>query len=206
MTLFQTAIEVARYSGGSQRNFSFPSITQSFDTNKPCSTLLSGEKATKETGLEWPSSVCSSVPVTASQSRTVSLSDPDTTCLPSGEKATGVTQTLERLEWPSSVCNSAPVTASQSRTVSSSDPDTTYLPSGEKATEVTQFEWPSSVCRAALHSACNFVFLWIQAGIHPSNCLRTILFSGAKTRAEQYSWRGACSITDRLYKANRLAS
>jgi hypothetical protein len=31
-----------------------------------------------------------------------------------------------------------------------------------------------------------------------------MLFSRAKTSAEQYSSRGACSITDRLYKANRL--
>jgi hypothetical protein len=33
-----------------------------------------------------------------------------------------------------------------------------------------------------------------------------MLFSGAKTRAEQYSCRGACSITVRLCKANRFAS
>jgi hypothetical protein len=33
-----------------------------------------------------------------------------------------------------------------------------------------------------------------------------MLFSGAKTRAEEYSWMGASSITDRLNKANRFAS
>src|SRR5579859_3681731 len=50
------------------------------------------------TQSEWPSSVCSGAPVAASQSRTVQSSDPDTTCLPSGEKATD----LMSLVWPSS--------------------------------------------------------------------------------------------------------
>jgi hypothetical protein len=80
------------------------------------------------------------------------------------------------------------------------------LPSGEKATEVTQSEWPSSVCSAAFQFARTFGFVWIQGGIYSSNRLRIILFSGAKTSAEQYSWRGARSITDRLYRANRVAS
>ena len=53
---------------------------------------------------EWPSSVCSAVPVAASQSRTVLSSEPETTCLPSGEKATDQT----RSEWPSSVCSGVP--------------------------------------------------------------------------------------------------
>ena len=109
-------------------------------------------------------------------------------------------------EWPLSFCSGAPVTASQSRTVSSSEPDTTTLPSGEKATDVTLLEWPSSVCSAAFQFACTFGFVWIQGGIHFSNRPRTILFSGAKTSAEQYNWRGACSITDRLYRVNRFAS
>lgn len=69
--LFQTAIAVGRYSGGSQRIFSLPSITQSFDTNKPCSTLLSFTKVTELTTLEWPSSVCSTAPVVASHNRSV---------------------------------------------------------------------------------------------------------------------------------------
>ena len=137
-----------------------------------------------------------------SQSRIVLSCDPDTMYLLSGEKATEISL----LEWPSSVCSAAPVTASQSRTVLSYDPETTCLPSGEKATEVTGFQWPSSVCSAALQSACTFGFLWIHGGIYSSNRLRTTLFSGAKTRAEQYSCRGVCSIIDRLYKVNRLAS
>ena len=79
----------------------------------------------------------------ASQSLTVLSSDADATSLPSGEKATALTE----LEWPSSVCSAAPVAASQSLTVSSSDADATSLPSGEKATALTQPEWPSSVDR-----------------------------------------------------------
>ena len=52
----------------------------------------------------------------ASQSRTVPSPDADATSLPSGEKATALTEP----EWPSSVCSGEPVLASQSRTVSSS--------------------------------------------------------------------------------------
>jgi hypothetical protein len=65
--------------------------------------------------------------------------------LPSGEKATALTQ----LEWPSSVCNADPEPASHSLTVLSSNADASSLPSGEKATALTQFEWPSSVCSKA---------------------------------------------------------
>jgi hypothetical protein len=122
--------------------------------------------------------------------------------LPSGEKATDLTES----KWPSSVCCSAPVTASQSWTVLSPEPETTCLPSGEKATEKTEPEWPSSVCSAAFQFPCTFGFLLIQGGTYSSNYLGTILFSGAKTRAEQYSCSGDCSITARLYKANRLVS
>jgi len=68
-----------------------------------------------------------------SQSRIILSSDQDTTCLPSGEKATNVTQE----EWPLSVWCGAPVAASQSRTVRSQDPDTTWLQLGEKATDMT---------------------------------------------------------------------
>ena len=57
------------------------------------------------TQLEWPSSgsPCGA-PVAASQSRTVLSSEPDSTSLPSGEKATDLTGP----EWPLSVC-SAPL-------------------------------------------------------------------------------------------------
>jgi hypothetical protein len=41
------------------------------------------------------------------------IAEPDTTSLPSGEKATDLTQS----EWPLSVCSAAPVVASQSLTV-----------------------------------------------------------------------------------------
>src|SRR5277367_4792278 len=76
------------------------------------------------------SSVCWAAPVAESQSLTVRSDDPDATSVPSGEKATAMTQP----EWPSSVCWASPVAESQSLTVWSFDPDATSLPSGEKAT------------------------------------------------------------------------
>ena len=150
----------------------------------------------------WPSSVCSSLPIAASHSRTVWSYEADASCLLSGENATVLTKPV----WPSSVYSSLPVAASHSRTVLSSEADTSCLPSGENATALTESVWPLSVCRAAIQFACMFVFVWIQGGTHLLNRPRTMLFSGAKMRAEQYIWRGACSITDRLYRANRFAS
>src|SRR2546429_9409435 len=67
-------------------------------------SLPSGENATAQTALEWPSSVCSGAPVADSQILTVLSSDADATSLPSGENATAMTQS----EWPSSVCSGAP--------------------------------------------------------------------------------------------------
>jgi hypothetical protein len=129
-------------------------------------------------------------------------SEPDATSLPSGEKATDVTES----EWPlsGSPCG-APEAASQSRTVMSPEPDATSLPSGEKATDLTQSKWSSSVCSAPLQFACPFEILYIPL-IHSSNCFRTMLCSGVKIRAELYIWRGAFSITERLYRVNRFAS
>ncbi|SLM38898.1 hypothetical protein LPUS_09283 [Lasallia pustulata] len=75
------------------------------------SCLPSGEKATAETQLEWPSRVCNVAPIAASQIRTVMSLEPDASCLPSGEKATAKTHP----EWPSRVCNVAPIAASQIR-------------------------------------------------------------------------------------------
>jgi hypothetical protein len=60
------------------------------------------------------------------------------------------------------------------------------LPSGEKATELTEPVWPSSVCSKAFQCISDLDFFCIQGGIHFSNVRRTILFSGAKIRAEQY--------------------
>jgi hypothetical protein len=97
------------------------------------------------------------------------------------------------------------VLASQSRTVLSTEPEASTCPFGEKATDRTEAEWPSSVKSALLQSSCPFGFL-SQAGMYFLNCFRIILFSGAKMRAEWYSWRGAVSIADRLYRANRFAS
>jgi len=178
-----------------------PSASQFSDIHKIGICLPSGEKATKLTQCVWPSSAGSSYcPVAASQRRTVLSSDPDTICLPSGEKATELTPRV----WPSSAGSSyCPVAASQRRTVLSSDPDTICLPSGEKATELTQSVWPSSVCSIAFQYISTLGFPWIQDGIYRSNVSRTMLFSGTKTRAEQYTCRGACSIINRLNIANR---
>jgi hypothetical protein len=130
----------------------------------------------------------------ASQSRIVLSYKLDTTSLLSGEKAINKTE----FKYPSSVYNIIPVVASQSRTVWSSDPDTTSLSSSEKATDKTAYKWPSSVCRVTLQSSCTLGFAYIQSGINFSDRLRIMLFSGQKTRAEQYIWSGAVSIADRL--------
>ena len=63
----------------------------------------SGEKATDRTQSEWPSRVCRSLPVVASQSLMVRSSEPEASVRPSGEKAIDST----RSEWPSRVCISA---------------------------------------------------------------------------------------------------
>src|SRR6516162_5233796 len=74
------------------------STVASCDADATC--LPSGEKATEETELLWPSSVWRRGPLLASQILTVASCDADATCLPSGEKATEETELL----WPSSVC------------------------------------------------------------------------------------------------------
>jgi hypothetical protein len=91
------------------------------------------------------SNVCSTAPDPASHSLTVLSLDADASSLPSGEKATAVTQS----EWPSSVCSTAPDPASHSLTALSRDADASSLLSGEKATALIQLEWPSSVCSTA---------------------------------------------------------
>src|SRR5437764_812929 len=130
-------------------------------SHEPDTTSLpSGEKTIELTELKEPNvcsvcsvcsvwSVCSGTPVLASQSLTDSSFEPDTTSLPSGEKASDVTTELTKSEWPSGVCNTAFVPASQSLTVLSLEPDTTSFPSGENATELTWSEWPLNFCSAA---------------------------------------------------------
>ena len=73
---------------------------------------------------------------------TVLSSEVDARTMPSGEKATALTESL----WLSSVCFQIPVVAFQSRTVLSYEVDARTLPSGEKATALTEPLWPSSVC------------------------------------------------------------
>ena len=94
----------------------------------------------------WPTfSVLRQAPLPVSQILTVLSDDPDTTCVPSCEKATEMTELL----WPLSVLRQAPLPASQILTVLSDDPDTTYVPSCEKAADQTEPLWPSSVLRQA---------------------------------------------------------
>ena len=69
-----------------------PSVIQPFDTSREFTAWLSGEKATDLTKPKWPSSVYSIAPVAVSQNRTVLSSEPDMTCLPSGETATELTE------------------------------------------------------------------------------------------------------------------
>src|SRR5277367_2600266 len=104
-------------------------------------------------------------PDPASHSLTVLSLYADASVLPSGEKATAMTE----LEWPSSVCSTAPDPASHSLTVLSYDADASVLPSGEKATALTQAEWPSSVCSTAFHFSSTLGNLCIHLGMQFAN-------------------------------------
>src|SRR5438477_633217 len=80
-------------------------------------------------------------PVSASQTRSVLSSEPDTIFFPSGEKATDQTHFV----WPSNgpwMLN--PVSASQTRSVLSYATHIRSFPSGEKATDLTESVWPSN--------------------------------------------------------------
>ena len=103
----------------------------------------SSENAKVET--EQFSSACKAAPLAASQSRTVWSLEADATSVPSGEKATALTEPV----WPWSVCVVAPVAASQSRTVWSVEADAISVPSDEKVTALAEPVWPWSVCVAA---------------------------------------------------------
>jgi hypothetical protein len=59
--------------------------------------------------------------------------EPDTSRVPSGEKATAITESV----WSVGVRIDSPVVASQRLTVSSADADASVLLSGDKATAVT---------------------------------------------------------------------
>jgi hypothetical protein len=116
---------------------------------------------------------------TASQSLTVLSRDANASVLPSGVKATAVTQP----KWPSSVCSSPSDLASQSLTVSSCDVDASILPSSVKATAVTQPEWPSSVCSNAFQLISTLGNLRIHFTEWLLNCCLIMLVIGANARA-----------------------
>src|SRR5437762_2364747 len=107
----------------------------------------------------WPSSVCTTSPVVASQILMVVSSDPETTNFPSLDNATDVTGP----PWPSSVCTSSPVVASQILMVVSFDPETT---------DVAQLLWPSSVCKQGLQLSSTIGLAVIHVGSSLLNITR----------------------------------
>ena len=92
-----------------------------------------GENATEQIGSSRPPRNGSiSVPVFASQTRTVPSQHPEIILDPSGENATEEIET----PWPRRGGSiSEPVLASQTRMSPSSDPEMILAPSGENATE-----------------------------------------------------------------------
>src|SRR2546425_1830524 len=88
-------------------------------------------------------------PDSASQTRSVLSSEPDTIFFPSWENATDVTQSV----WPSNGPRMVnPDSASQTRSVLSQEPDTIFFPSWENATDITPDVWPFSVSNAGSQS------------------------------------------------------
>jgi hypothetical protein len=114
--------------------YSIPvAISQSYTvlSNANTSSLESGKKATDLIQLLYSSSIRSSTPVAAFQSRIVLPYNIDASSLESGKKATGLTESLY-----SSVRSSVPVAVFQSHIVLP-DTDASSLESGEKATNLT---------------------------------------------------------------------
>ena len=96
---------------------------------------------------------------------------------------------------------------SQSLTVLSPEADANCLPSGENTTSRTVSECPSRVCNKELQSSSTVPGrLLIHSGIWAKCCSLTRLLSGAKIRAEQYSWSGACSMIGLFASTKRVAS
>ena len=108
--------------------------------------------------------------ISASHTQIVLSPEPETTCLPSGENATEVTNPLCPSNGPETII---PVSASHNRIVLSSEHETTCLPSGENATELThhcalwmalrqshlsQHPTPELMCQQSLRQlACHLV-------------------------------------------------
>ena len=106
--------------------------------------MPSGLNATLITAPVWPvSGAPIGWPVSASHSRTVLSSLPETMRVPSGLNATLATAPV----WPVSGAPIGwPVSASHSRTVLSALPETMRVPSGLNATLHTAPVWPVSGC------------------------------------------------------------
>src|SRR5256885_1696027 len=92
--------------------------------------LPSGPNATLHTGTVWLVIWRSSLPVSASHSRTVLSRPPDSTRLPSGDSAALMTPSV----WPSKTRSCLPVSASHSRSVLSELLVSRRLPSADTET------------------------------------------------------------------------
>ena len=91
----------------------------------------SGEKSTECTGPRCPWNVCSSCPSVAFHKDTEKSADPNSTCVPSGEK---VTEVMALAVGPVKETD-VPDWTSVTRAVVSAEPDTALVPSGENLTE-----------------------------------------------------------------------
>ena len=98
-----------------------------------------------------------------SQSLTVSLSTPPARILPSGLKATEITQPYP----PPGIAVHLPVATSQSLVVESKLPVASVLPSGWNATDTTAFVWPAkTVCSLPVAtSQMRHVLSWLPVAM-----------------------------------------
>src|SRR5436190_517490 len=100
-------------------------------------------------------------PDSASHTCKVLSSEPDTIFLPSGEKATDVTQSVWPVKGPRTLNQDS---ASYTCKVLSSEPDTIFLPSEEKATDVTTSVWPFRVSTPESQGISSLLMTWGTSG------------------------------------------
>ena len=163
ITSLYTAVQVGRYSDGSQSSDCSFNITH-WSFIKRADSSLSWKEEILERGKKrgiCPLFVCR--------------------YWPSGEKAA----ILMGKEWPSSMLWQEPVAVSHSHTILSLDADATSWPSGENATALMVLEWPSSILRQASQSSPTFDIMLTHSGIWSANVFHIIVISGAKIRAEE---------------------
>jgi len=132
----------------------------------------------------------------------VALPDPDARSSPSDENATEVTPR----EWPSRVLRQVPVAGSHSLTVLPLDPDAMSVPSGENLTTLILLLCVLGTCKVESQSFGTTGVCSIQSGTWCQKWSLTVLRLGLKMSAEEYTWRGAISMTSLNARANRTAS